>query len=668
MLRPGKATVTAPRIRLRLAALATVAWSVLAWWADTHEAQDAALAQLLSLSLACVWIWQLEPLARWQGQPRWMRQCLRWSGVFVVMALLAWMLAASQGVVDSPPRPGLLSVVGIALCAFGLFTIEQIYRNAVGAEPALRWLGLGEGGILVAQLVMFSETLVLGQVPGTNLQVHSAIYALCAIAIFRGARTMPDWSFGFSVSRKVVFYTSSFMLVGGYLVLMGLVAWLLLTYAGGWHPAAQLGFSVLAAATLALSMFSQGLLRRLKVYISSHFYPHRYDYRAEWLRFTQTLAGHDEAEGVPGRAIRAVAQIVGSGRGSLWRLDESGRYELAQRWPVAAASETLVVDADDALPAYLASSGWLVDLAELRRAPGLYQELVIDARRYAAEEDALIVPLLHRDRLYGWIVLERPPGLGALDYEDRDLLKTAGRHVAAYLSQFDSDARLVQARQFETYNRMTAFVMHDLKNVAAQLRLISQNAERHRRNPEFVDDAFRTISSSADRMTKLVSQLGSGADSGTMQTVDLATAAERAALRCGGQVPVPQVSVTSRPLVFADLERLAAVIEHAIRNAQDATPSHGEVRVEIGVREGQPQLAVSDTGTGMDPQFIRDRLFRPFDTTKGTRGMGIGAFQIREYITSLGGRIEVQSEPGRGTTLRLYFARAPAQVMALASG
>jgi signal transduction histidine kinase len=120
--------------------------------------------------------------------------------------------------------------------------------------------------------------------------------------------------------------------------------------------------------------------------------------------------------------------------------------------------------------------------------------------------------------------------------------------------------------------------------------------------------------------------------------------------------------------VFADLERLAAVIEHAIRNAQDATPSHGEVRVEIGVREGQPQLAVSDTGTGMDPQFIRDRLFRPFDTTKGTRGMGIGAFQIREYITSLGGRIEVQSEPGRGTTLRLYFARAPAQVMALASG
>ncbi len=62
----------------------------------------------------------------------------------------------------------------------------------------------------------------------------------------------------------------------------------------------------------------------------------------------------------------------------------------------------------------------------------------------------------------------------------------------------------------------------------------------------------------------------------------------------------------------------------------------------------------------MGAAFIRERLFRPFDTTKGTRGMGIGAFQIREYITSLGGRIEVQSEPGRGTSLRHDIrARAP---------
>jgi signal transduction histidine kinase len=139
-------------------------------------------------------------------------------------------------------------------------------------------------------------------------------------------------------------------------------------------------------------------------------------------------------------------------------------------------------------------------------------------------------------------------------------------------------------------------------------------------------------------------------------------------LRCSGRTPVPQVLVQSRPVVFADMERLAAVVEHAIRNAQDATPSQGEVRVEVGEDRQLPCLAVIDTGEGMDVAFIRDRLFRPFDTTKGTRGMGIGAFQIREYVTSLGGRVEVQSEPGRGTSLRLIFARSPAKALALAAG
>jgi putative PEP-CTERM system histidine kinase len=406
----------------------------------------------------------------------------------------------------------------------------------------------------------------------------------------------------------------------------------------------------------------------LRVFISAHFYPQRYDYRVEWLRFTRTLSEEDPATTVQQRAIRALARIVASPRGSLWRRDASGeRFECAAHWPDdRALAGTLA--GDDPLPEFLGRTGWLVDLPELRRQPQLYGGLQLTAATYGAVENALIVPLLHVDQLYGWIVLDRAATLGELNFEDRDLLKTAGRNVAAHLAQFDADARLVQARQFETYNRMTAFVMHDLKNIAAQLKLISQNAERHRRNPEFVDDAFRTIASSAGRMGKLVSQLDSGTDGGTMQTVDLATAAERAALRCSSQAPVPQVVAQSRPVVFADMDRLASIVEHAIRNAQDATPPQGVVRVQVGVEGGLPLLEVTDTGTGMDETFIRDRLFRPFDTTKGTRGMGIGAFQIREYVTSLGGRVEVQSEPGRGTTLRLIFARTSAQTLALVAG
>jgi signal transduction histidine kinase len=131
---------------------------------------------------------------------------------------------------------------------------------------------------------------------------------------------------------------------------------------------------------------------------------------------------------------------------------------------------------------------------------------------------------------------------------------------------------------------------------------------------------------------------------------------------------VPQVTVLARPPVFADIDRLTTVLEHAIRNAQDATSAQGEVRVEVTERDGQPMLSVIDTGSGMDAQFIRERLFRPFDTTKGARGMGIGAFQVREYLRSIGGDVEVESEPGRGTTVRLAFAKLPAAALGRLAG
>jgi putative PEP-CTERM system histidine kinase len=312
------------------------------------------------------------------------------------------------------------------------------------------------------------------------------------------------------------------------------------------------------------------------------------------------------------------------------------------------------VEADDPLPTYLGRTAWLIDCNELLTQPQRYDNVSLTPDRYGADANGLIVPLLHIDQLYGWLVLERPQGLGQLSFEDRDLLKTAGRQIAAYLAQSDADARLAESRQFDAYNRMTAFVMHDLKNIAAQLRLISQNAERHKRNPEFVDDAMRTISGSAARMTKLIAQLTTG-ETGTMRTVDLADLVERAAIRRSSSQPVPQVLVNERPTVFADAERLAAVIEHAISNAQEATPPTGEVRIEVTRTGDRPTISIVDTGCGMDESFVRERLFRPFDTTKGAKGMGIGAFQIREYLRSLGGGVQVDSVPNAGTRFILIF-------------
>ena len=261
----------------------------------------------------------------------------------------------------------------------------------------------------------------------------------------------------------------------------------------------------------------------------------------------------------------------------------------------------------------------------------------------------IISPLLQLDRLVGFAVLYDPPPPFELTYEDRDLLKTLGRHVATHIAQQDADRRLAESRQFEAYNRLTAFMMHDLKNSVAQLKLIVTNAQRHRHNPEFIDDAIGTIANTAERMTKLIEQLRGSTSADHHVTADLRELARTAVARCSYRSPVPVLEPGPPVMVIANAERLSVVIEHIVRNAQDATSENGKVSVSVGQTGREAQLLVEDSGAGMDADFLRNRLFRPFDSTKGSKGMGIGAYQVREYIRVLGGDVEVQSSPGQGT-------------------
>jgi putative PEP-CTERM system histidine kinase len=198
--------------------------------------------------------------------------------------------------------------------------------------------------------------------------------------------------------------------------------------------------------------------------------------------------------------------------------------------------------------------------------------------------------------------------------------------------------------------------MHDLKNSVAQLQLLVSNAAKHRHNPEFVDDAIDTIANTVERMTRLIDQLQSREAHSSERRVDLAAVLQAAVSRSEVRAPAPQVLVDAHDYtVMADPARLAAVFDHIIRNAQDAAGTTGEVRVTLSGTAGLCEVQIADNGPGMAPEFIRDRLFKPFDSTKGSKGMGIGAYQARAYVQQQRGSIEVQSSPAQGTrfTIRL---------------
>jgi putative PEP-CTERM system histidine kinase len=119
--------------------------------------------------------------------------------------------------------------------------------------------------------------------------------------------------------------------------------------------------------------------------------------------------------------------------------------------------------------------------------------------------------------------------------------------------------------------------------------------------------------------------------------------------------PRPRMDVRDTGLrVLADRERLERVVGHLIQNAIEATPKEGSVTIAL-LQEGDAvRIEITDTGEGMSEEFIRERLFKPFESTKSA-GMGIGVFESREYINELGGRLEVISKPALGTTFKVIL-------------
>jgi putative PEP-CTERM system histidine kinase len=308
---------------------------------------------------------------------------------------------------------------------------------------------------------------------------------------------------------------------------------------------------------------------------------------------------------------------------------------------------------------FLREKDWVVDLFEYAASPGLYEGLNVPEAITSAKDAWLVLPINFHSNLLGFLILSRPRSPRSINWEDRDLLKTAAQQAGSYLTLMQTTRALMEANQFEAFNRLSAFVVHDLKNLIAQLELVVKNAERHRHNPAFMDDAVKTIGNAVSKMSKLLAQLRSGRfEQGDSRTFYVEEAVAQAVNQLYHYKPKPQLTIKSNFLkIVADKDRFTAVMIHLIKNSQEATPdADGRIDVEVDGQDGEAVITIEDNGVGMDDDFITNKLFRPFETTKGNAGMGIGVYESREFIQSLKGNISVKSQLGEGT---LFTIRIP---------
>ncbi len=582
-------------------------------------------------------------------------------GVAAACLMLAAALLAQQvwGSKDTLAKPLVAAALTLPVC--GLLIVEQLFRNlGEGSRWNAKPLCLGLGCIFVFDVYLYSEALLFGRFDADAYSVRGAAHALAVPFLFIASRRGNNWMMRLQVSRAAAFYSATLVLAGVYLLFMAAIGYYVRFFGGSWGRALQLGLLVAGLAMFGVLVFSGSVRSWLRVFVGKHFFSYRYDYREEWLRFTSMLAAKRSPQETGEMIVRGLAKMVECPAGSLWTRDGT-QAEFAQTaaWnmPMVGCNEP----AGSSLCDFLRSNGWVIDLDEFRASPRRYASLAVPTWLLAAANGRLVVPLMAGDDLLGFVLLAQPLTALKLNWEVLDLLKTAGRQAAGYLAQMQATEALLEARKFDAFNRMSAFVVHDLKNIVAQLSLMLKNAERLHANREFQQDMLLTVESSLEKMRRLMLQLREGATPpGGSRGVELTPIFRRLENLAQSQGRALAVELPDRLSTRGHDDRLERVLGHLVQNAMDATPAPGPVWLKASRYSGQVKVEVGDSGAGMTDEFVRTKLFRPFNTTKHN-GMGIGSYESFQYIRELGGSVAVDSVVGRGTVITVLLPLFEAQ-------
>ncbi|MEY3201482.1 MAG: hypothetical protein RIR70_1032 [Pseudomonadota bacterium] len=543
-------------------------------------------------------------------------------------------------------HPRLLAVFQLGLAVLLLSSVEQCWRSLPRSG---RWaekplcLALCAGAAF--ELYVHSEAAILGAMtPGAWL-ARTLVACLAMPLAWLFAARMESARVAVAASRSAVMHSTALIASGGYLLLMSAAGFYVRDFGGQWGAALQSVLVFAGALLFVVLAASEQVRARLRLFMARHFFRLRYDYRHIWRSLTQRLAGKTSFTEAAQEVIISLAALIESPGGVLLWVDDSGRFTPRAQHDCSVFGK---------LPAGLARTLKERDHEVVR----LGEDAHLSPLTSLIQEACLLVPLIRQGRLQGAVILRAPRIALELDWEVRDALKTLALQATTELCHWQAFDALLASRRFDETNRLATFVLHDLKNCALHLSLLHDNAKDHLPKPAFQADLLTALGELSSRMNALMTTLKSGMGGDGHQAVDLGALLTQLIHSMAMQSPAPSLHVQDHLQVRADVTQLGRVIGHLIQNAIDATEPAGRVWVNLTQDGHEARVDIHDTGQGMSEDFMRDKLFKPFHTTK-PNGMGIGTFEAMHYIQSQGGQIEVISRAGEGTTMTV---RLPALI------
>lgn len=543
-----------------------------------------------------------------------------------------------------------------------LMNLERSFRHATGH---MRWqtkfMFLGIGGIFAIHILMDSQAILFSGVNTGMNSIYPGALLIADILILRALFRGQPLKASVHLSHQFLYNSFTVLLVGIYLISVGIISWFSLRYE--WIRDIHLVIFLVFAAVIGLAtiFLSDRLRIKRKRFISRHFKRPQYDYQKIWENFTERTATITTIPTLCDVIVKMISETLEILSVSIWLMDE--RYEELHFGGstvfTAAQAENLSFygKGGAALIGAMMNQVMPVDLK------GREDDWVEDLRRtYGLDETKesrirYCVPLNAAGRLIGVMTLSEKVFYEPLSFEETELVKTIADQAAAGLLNLRLSERLRQSQELEAFQSMSAFFMHDLKNLASKLSLVTQNLPVHIDNPEFRNDALKTISQSVTKintMSSRLSLLSQKLDLNLIMT-DLNDLVATTVTDLKEYVRAPIFkNLDTLPLLHIDRDQIHKVLENLLMNAYDALGDNGQITVVTRIQEKWAIISIIDNGCGMSKEFVEKSLFRPFQTTK-KQGMGIGLYHCKTIIEGHGGRIELESEEGKGTKFQVLL-------------
>lgn len=548
---------------------------------------------------------------------------------------------------------GLLFYLGVT--AGLVFTLTNYEATLTNASPDAFWKIkleiIGLATIVSVLTFYYSQALLFRTINMNYLVLRSFLYVVAAALIVYSQITRSG-NVRVEITRQTSCRFLVLMVVGIYFTVIGFWQEGMDHFGVSFHRTVAISFVFIVGIGLSILLLSYKIRRKVTVVIHKKFFQHKYDYRTQWLQFTEQISTARTGDELFQRILVAYCDTFGISGAGMFLYDGNRRgYSMSARFEMEAIHD--VIDQDNSLVRFMRDRAWVFSTKDNKT------EISDESARFLLSKSiSFIVPLFDGSRLDGFIILGSVLNNEEIYiYEDFDLMKTFARQATMAIQHQKLSEQMAQSREIEAIGKLSTFVVHDLKNLVANLSLIVLNAVKHLDNPDFQSDMLKTLGNTVSKMQKLIGTLKNLKQKElNLQPVDLLQLASNTAQLIAGH----QVAVSGSPeTVRIDEIEMQNVIMNLIINGIEASQPGIPIAIEVGRSASGPFIKVTDHGSGMSAEYIRTELFKPFRTTKN-QGLGIGMYQCQQVVRAHGGCIEVNSEEGVGSVFTILFANSVA--------